>query len=200
MEYMRHFRNLLGGVWVNVKFYETLPSMADFDTNKRMRFCQAIRKGREAPILLTSEQIECPGAMRSFGWADHLDTEIVEKMTEKFGTSRETISALLDQTPRLHGKIQGVVVGGYEKPDILISYAQPAMIMRLLRLFQKTTGKNTKIDLSSIISVCGNVAVRSFLTGDICFSFGCDDAREYGAISRDRLVVGVPYSLVQKMI
>ena len=200
MEYVRHFKNLMGGVWVNVKFYKTLPSMTDFDSNEKIRFCQAIRRGRESPVLITSEQINCPGAMRSFGWANHLDTEIIEKMTNKFEISRETISALLDQTPRLQGKIQGVVVGGYEKPDVLISYAQPAMIMRLLRLFQKVTGKNLKVDLSSIFSVCGNVAVKCFLNNNICLSFGCDDAREYGAFSRDRLVVGVPYDVIQKMM
>lgn len=200
MEYVRHFKNLLGGVWVSVKFYETLPSTADFDNNVRMRFCQAIRRGRESPVLLTSEQVDCPGALRSFGWASHPDTEIIEKMTEKSGFSRERVSVMLDQTPSINGTIRGVVVGGYEIPDLLISYAQPAVLMRLLRLIQKKTGKNIKADLSSILSVCGNVAVKCFLTGNMCFSFGCDDAREHGAISRDRLVVGVPYRLIKKIL
>jgi uncharacterized protein (DUF169 family) len=200
MEYARRFKNLMGGVWVNVKFYQTLPFMADFDTNESMRFCQAIRKGREYPVLLTSEQVQCPGAMRSFGWANHSDNELIENMIEKSGLSKENIIALLDQTPRLQSQIQGVVVGGYDPPDLLISYCQPAMIMRLLRLFQKLTGKNLNVDHSSILSVCGNVAVKCYVTGNICLSFGCDDARKHGAISRDRLVVGVPYRLVQKIV
>jgi len=190
----------MGGVWLGVKFYKTLPFEDDFDRYEKMRFCQAIRKGREYPVLLTSEQINCPGAIRSFGWANHSDSELIENMIDKVGISKEKIKAMLDQTPRLRSQIQGVVIGGYEKPDLLISYCQPATIMRLLRLFQKLTGKNVNVELSSIISVCGNVAVKCFLNGDICLSFGCDDAREYGAISRDRLIVGVPYSLIQKMV
>ena len=200
MEYARRFKNLLGGVWVSVKFYKSLPFISDFNTDETMRFCQAIRKGRNTPILLTSEQINCPGAMRSFGWVSHGDSELIEKMIDKLETPRETISALLDQTPQLNNQIQGVVVGGYETPDLLISYCQPAMVMRLLRFTQTLTGKNVNVDLSSIISVCGNVAVKCFLTGNISLSFGCDDARTYGTISRDRLIVGVPYSLVQKIV
>jgi uncharacterized protein (DUF169 family) len=199
MEYTRRFKNLMGGIWLGVTFYDTLPLTTDFDTNESMRFCQAIRKGREYPVLLTSEQVHCPGAMRSFGWASKGDSELVEKMRDKLGFSKERVTAILDQTPRLQDKIQGVVVGDYEKPDLLISYCQPATVMRLLRLFQKLTGENMNVDLSSILSVCGNVAVKCFFTGNICLSFGCDDAREYGAISRDRLVVGVPYSLVQQL-
>jgi uncharacterized protein (DUF169 family) len=183
-----------------VKFYTNLPFMGEYSTDETMRFCQAIRKGRHTPILLTSEQVNCPGAMRSFGWASHGDRELIDKMTDKFGTSRETISSLLDQTPRLTNKIEGVVVGGYETPDLLISYCQPATVMRLLRLIQKLTEKKVDVDLLSIISVCGNVAVKCFLTGNISLSFGCDDARTYGTIPRDRLIVGVPYTLVQKMV
>lgn len=200
MENVRRFKNILGGVWMSVKFYKSLPFMEDFSTDEKMRFCQAIRKGREYPVLLTSEQIHCPGAMRSFGWTDHGDSELLEKMADKLGFSKEKTKALMDQTPRLQSRIQGVVVGGYEKPDLLISYCQPALIMNLLRLFQKLTGKNVNVDHSSILSVCGNVAVKCYVTGNICLSFGCDDAREHGAISRDRLIVGVPYSLVQKIV
>ena len=190
----------MGGVWLGVRFYETLPLMADFDTDDSMRFCQAIRKGREYPVLLTSEQVNCPGALRSFGWAGQSDSELIENMRDKLGISKEKIKAILDRTPRLQDQIQGVVVGGYEKPDLLISYCQPATIMRLLSLFQKLTGKNVTVDLSGILSVCGNVAVKCFLTKNISLSFGCNDAREHGAISRDRLIVGVPYSLIQSMV
>lgn len=174
--------------------------MEDFSTNEKMRFCQAIRKGREYPVLLTPEQIHCPGAMRSFGWTGPGDSELIEKMADKLGFSKEKTKALMDQTPRLQSRIQGVVVGCYEKPDLLISYCQPVLIMNLLRLFQKLTGKNANVDHSSILSVCGNVAVKCYVTGNICLSFGCDDAREHGAISRDRLIVGVPYSLVQQIV
>jgi uncharacterized protein (DUF169 family) len=50
------------------------------------------------------------------------------------------------------------------------------------------------------MAVCGSVAVRAHLTGQMCMSFGCPDSRKFGAISRDRLVVGMPMELAGKLV
>jgi uncharacterized protein (DUF169 family) len=34
----------------------------------------------------------------------------------------------------------------------------------------------------------------------MCLSFGCPDSRKYGAISRDRLVVGMPAEFAGKLL
>ena len=50
------------------------------------------------------------------------------------------------------------------------------------------------------MAVCGNVAVKAYLTRHICLSFGCPDSREYGRISRDRLAVGIPFQLLETVL
>jgi len=200
MERVKRFEDLVGGTWVTVKFHRTVPSERELISDEEMRFCEAVRRGRESPVILTPPQMTCPGALRSFGWGRNRDAEMAGKISEKLGISRETASAMLKETPRVERGIGAVTVGDCERPDLVISYAQPLAAMRLMRQFQKISGENLPADLSSIVSVCGHVAVKCFLTGRICLSLGCNDAREYGAISRDRLVIGVPYDLIQRLI
>jgi len=193
MEPVNHFSETFGGVWISVSFFETIPPTLHYTTEKTVRFCQAVREGRKHPLLLTADVLECPGARRGFGWDPPHGDGLLEKMSERIALSRDGVSALLDQTPRLKKPIEAILIGSDETPDILISYAQPVLIMKLLRHFQKLTGENLKTDLSSIHSVCAHVAVKTYLSGNICLSFGCDDAREHGSIPRDRLVIGIPY-------
>jgi uncharacterized protein (DUF169 family) len=54
--------------------------------------------------------------------------------------------------------------------------------------------------LSGYASVCGSVAVSTYLSGRISLSFGCADARKHGNIARDKLIAGIPYALAKKMI
>lgn len=72
--------------------------------------------------------------------------------------------------------------------------------MDLLKVFQEHKGENLTVSLSSIMGVCGNVAVKTYLEGKICVSFGCDDSREYGQISRDRLALGIPCSELRVLV
>jgi uncharacterized protein (DUF169 family) len=45
------------------------------------------------------------------------------------------------------------------------------------------------------MSVCGNVAVKSYIDQKISISFGCPDSREYGGIERGELVIGLPHNI-----
>jgi len=71
--------------------------------------------------------------------------------------------------------------------------------MKLLRRWQAVLGKTLLAEVSSAMAVCGSVVVRAYLTGQVCLSFGCPDSRTYGAIGRDRLVVGLPLSLIEEI-
>ena len=61
-------------------------------------------------------------------------------------------------------------------------------------------GKTLIASVSSVMAACGSVAVRAYLTSQMCFSFGCPDSRENGAIGRDRLIMGLPMSLVEELV
>ena len=46
-----------------------------------------------------------------------------------------------------------------------------------------------------MVSICGGIAVRTYLENEISFSFGCDDSRKYADIRRENLAVGIPNRL-----
>jgi uncharacterized protein (DUF169 family) len=57
------------------------------------------------------------------------------------------------------------------------------------------TGRNLNTEISGIMSVCGNVAVKSYIDQKISISFGCSDSREYGGIERGQLIIGLPHNI-----
>ncbi len=197
MNEVRLLEEKFGGWWCGVKFGNdagVLSRRAD----RPMRFCEGIAASRTGPIMLTPQLLNCPGGSRSLGWNTEEET-IAQAMAEKAGIPRAVARKVLRSTPRLEDAPSEVIVGTYEAPDIVISYAQPEAAMKLLREWQRSHGRPLAVEASGFMSVCGTVAVKAYVTGNICISFGCPDAREHGSIGRDRLVVGLPMREVSKL-
>ena len=190
----RQFEDKFDGVWTKVKFYKKTPDNPDYKTMKRVRFCEAIVKARLFPVILKGSDISSAGAKYTFGWDHHAGKEIINACCVKRHISFNTAESILLATPQLKIPPAAIGLNTDGKPDLLISYLQPKQFMNLLKVFQQSKGENLTVSLSSIMGVCGNVAVKTYLEGRISISFGCDDSREYGHISRDRLAVGIPYS------
>jgi len=190
----RQFEDKFGGVWTKVKFYKEMPDSFDYRIMEGVRFCEAIVKARLSPVILKSSDISCAGAKYAFGWDHRVGKEIINACCEKRGISFDTAKSILLATPQLEIPPAAIGLNTDGRPDLLISYPQPEQFMNLLKVFQQCKGENLTVSLSSIMGVCGNVAVKTYLEGRISISFGCDDSREYGHISRDRLAVGIPYS------
>jgi uncharacterized protein (DUF169 family) len=72
--------------------------------------------------------------------------------------------------------------------------------MRFLNVYQRVFGEKLKVELSGFAAVCGNVAVKAYVDKKVSLSFGCEDSRQYGGISRDRLIVGIPYVQSHKLL
>ncbi len=199
MKKLRLLEEKVGGWWTGIKFhYDGAPEVER--KREPMRFCEAVAESRRNPIILTPELVSCPGALRSLGWADRDDEAMASAMAEKAGITPETARGLIFGIPSLRAKPTAVTVGTYEDPDVAISCAQPEAAMNLLRRWQAVSGKTLLTEVSSVMAVCGSVAVRAYLTEQVCLSFGCPDSRKYGAIGRDRLFVGLPASLLEKLV
>jgi uncharacterized protein (DUF169 family) len=121
-------------------------------------------------------------------------------MAGKSEFAPEVARGLVCGTPSLRAAPLAVTIGKCEEPDVALCYAQPEMAMALVRRWQAITGKTLLAEVSGVMAVCGSVAVRAHLTGQMCMSFGCPDSRKFGAISRDRLVVGMPMELAGKLV
>jgi uncharacterized protein (DUF169 family) len=177
--------------WVAVKF-KRHPAANDIEP---LRFCEAVRKAKKNYISLSLRRICCDGAGRCFGWLKNKDMKLAQGLSEKTGIEQDKAYELIRSVPVLNQKISGISLGSYIEGDIYISYASPESTMKLIRCWQKMTGCNLKLEISGIMSVCGNVAVKSFTKQKICISFGCPESREYGGIEKGELVIGVPHSI-----
>jgi uncharacterized protein (DUF169 family) len=200
MEDVKKFEKKLGGAWVRVKFFKQMPSTENMQLLKDVRFCEALVRVKTTSVMVTPSSISCPGANFAFNWNEQSNQKIIDECKNKINVSEDFLKSLIGNIPKLDTYFPAIGLNTDDNPDVLISNLQPVQVMRLIKLYQNQTGENIYIDQLSLMSVCGNIAVRCFLTQQISISFGCDDSRLYGNIERDRLVVGVPYALIKTFL
>ncbi len=188
----------IGGRWIGLTFHhDTVPNGRL--AKRPMHFCEAVSEAKKARLVLTPELVDCPGALRSFGWSTCDDKTIAQTMAEKTDFTADIALTVIQNTPCLNREIVAVTVGSDDSPDVVLSYAQPEAAMKLIRRWQERNGTVLRINASTVMAVCGSVAVRAYLTGQICLSCGCPTSREYGVIGRDQLVIGMPFSLIEML-
>ena len=186
--------------WVGVKFYRGKLPCSEVVALPNGRFCEAITEAHIRPALVTRDNLHCPGACHVFGWDDTVQAEMVDRLHQDEGFSLPVAQKLVQDLPTIHGSLTGVGLNVAEIPDVLVSYLQPGQVMSLLRDYQVTFGKDLSVELSSIVSVCGHVALQSFHDQQIAMSFGCAYSRHYGAITRDRVAIGLPFKLARGIL
>ena len=194
------FKGEFNGFWVGVKFYREIPADLQGKSFPLMRFCQAVTKSKSEPIFITPDVLDCPGARLSLGWGDeNLEEQVISDMAEKRHIAKQHARDMLKEAPCLNGEVKMVGFQTSSQPDVLVSYALPSTVMKLLFSLQNLGGETYHPQISRIATVCGGVAVKAYLTGQVCLSFGCPDAREIGEIPNYHLVVGLPFSLAKKL-
>jgi len=198
MEELKLLEERIGGRWTGITFNRDDPVNEEL-AKRKMRLCEAIKESYTRPIVLTQDLISCSGALRSLGWRTDLDENLAHNIAEASGTALEVARKLVANTPYLE-RGTSVTIGNNSAPDIAISYAQPEAAMRLLRLWQQVKGADLDMAASSVMAVCGSVVAKAHKTNRICLSFGCPDSRKYGAISRDRLVIGLPIGIIRDFL
>lgn len=198
MNEIRAFERRMGGRWTGISFHRQIP-VDTRKTDQPMPFCKAVAASSTGALTLTREDMNCPGAQRSFGWQNEVDATFVDGIVRQTGFSQPVAEKLIRETPKINNEdIVGVTVGDYETPDILISYLQPAHAMRFLLLWQQVYQSTLDVSISSVMAVCGSVAAGAYSTQKVCCSFGCPESRRQGGIGRDRLAIGIPTGLLKR--
>ena len=98
-----------------------------------MRFCEALNKATTCSLILTKEFVDCPGALRSLGWTKYDDETMAQTMPEETGIPHDIALKTTKNTLCLYGGTVAVGIGSNDSPDIVLSYAQPVVAMRLIR-------------------------------------------------------------------
>ena len=197
MDLILSLEDRFGGRWCGVAFGEN-ENGKGVPTPLSVPFCVAVGRPDMWPIVLEGQLTDCPGGNRCLGWYKD-DEALAEIMAAKCGVSVGIASRIIAQTPKFDGTIERVTVGTRKFSDVLISYTQPETIMQLLRAWQALCGIQVAIETSGFLSVCGTVAVKAHLSGNICVSFGCPVARERAKIGRDRMVIGIPVKAAERL-
>jgi len=181
--------------WVAIKFEKEIP-VNDIEP---VRFCEAVYKAQKKTVSLSLSNVCCQGAKRCLGWLKNNDVKLAQMLSEKTGIHQKVARELVRKVPVLNDKFSGISLGKDIDGDVYISYASPESAMKLVRSWQKMTGQNLDTEVSGIMSVCGNVAVKSYIDQKISISFGCPDSREYGSIEKGRLVIGLPHKVALRI-
>jgi len=181
--------------WIKVKFYKEKPNLKDVRTLKDVRFCEAAKKAVLGPIILDRESISCPGAIYAFGWDHNMKNELLKKCQGKSQAEKQRLESMLNDIDCFKNSFKYVGLNTEGEPDIILSYLLPQEIMGLITIYNNYTGKKLDISLCSMMSICGGIAARTYLTQEINLSFGCNDSRKYADIGRGRLAIGIPNKL-----
>jgi len=199
MDPIELFQDHFGLKGVGIKFYNDEIDTSKFKVLRDVKFCQAVRLARDQSVLLDKDSITCKGARYALGFEKEIKEEILNAIKFKRGISREIAERLVNSIPRITNSPYKYIVLNVSDPDILIFYMTPKRFMEFLKVYQRT-GNSLDLKLSSITAMCGDVAVQTILTKKICISFGCDDSREYGDVSDEELIVGIPKEKIEQLM
>jgi len=201
METIQKIQSAVGGRWHGVSFINGKGDFPkDVEFKQTDRFCEAIDLAVVHKMIIKPEEFTCPGARYAFGGMIDIKKTMIDKLVNQKVYSLDYALRLLEKTPHLQKMPDWLGFNCLDEPDILISQLQPEQAMRLVQLYHIKLRKPFRTEISSIISACGNVAVRAYEYQDMALSFGCDDSRTFGRLSRDRLYVGLAYPIAKDLI
>ena len=199
MDAIELFQDHFGIKGVGVKFYKDEIDTSNFQILRESRFCQSVRIAREQRVFLDKNSIVCKGARYALGFEEEAKEEIINAIKLKRGLAKEIAEQLVENIPRIMDSPYKYIGLNFDDPDILIFYMTPKRFMEFLKIYQRT-GHSLEVKLSSLVAMCGDVAVQTYLTKKICISFGCDDSREYGEVDDQELVVGISKEEIEQLI
>jgi len=200
MDTLRKLEDVVGGVWHGVSFYDRMPECPEGTYKaKGVRFCEAVVVARVHKVLMDPRDLTCPGAMFAFGCGETGLEEMTQKLLEK-GYSKDYLERIMEETPRFEEPPAAIGLDMENTPDIVMAALLPDQAMRLTQIYERTQDRPLSPVLSSVMSICANIAVRALKTEKLALSFGCEDARAFGGIPRERLVAGMPYAMARSLV
>ena len=190
------FSERFGGNWIKVKFYKETPNLKQGKKLKDIRFCEATKEAIIHPVFFDKESISCLGAEYAFGWNSDYRNRLLDACQDKRQIGKDILlKSLFSHIPRFKKPFQYIGLNAEGEPDLIMAYMLPEQVMNIIKTYNDNFGENLDVSLNCMMSICGGIAVKTYLMGKISISFGCDDARKYSNMSRGRLVVGIPKKL-----
>jgi uncharacterized protein (DUF169 family) len=173
--------------WIGIKFSE---EEKESTTDEQLSFCDALSMSIvNSPLVLTSKNFNSQNMHYLLGWGDKLNLNDMGFSIENI--DKNILDQIISDIKPLKKKIKSIIVNGYEA-DVFAGFIQPEAVTPIFKEWYYKTGKLPLYRLSPISLDCISCIVECFNENYPVFSFGCEESRKHGNISRDRLLIAIP--------
>ena len=173
--------------WIGIKFSE---EEKESTTDEQLSFCDALSMSIvNSPLVLTSKNFNSKNMLFLLGWEDKLNLNEIEFSIKN--TDKNISEKIISNIKPLKKNIKSIIINGYEA-DVFAGFIQPEAVTPIFREWYFKTGKLPLYRLSPISLDCISCIVECFNENYPVFSFGCEESRKHGNISRGRLLIAIP--------
>lgn len=197
MDLIQNAKNILGDKCIGVSL-----NSADYQNyqlvTQPMRFCEAVFNSFNSPLAINKLLIDCPGARRCLKITAE-NNKLINEISMHGNLSKDFIISALKEIPVISKPLHNIVFANNGKPDLLIAYTTPDKVVGVLIKYAQKLQEKPLLAPYFIMSMCGNIFVRSIETGKITISFGCPESRKYAGINEDEIIIGIPGKVATKL-
>ncbi len=173
--------------WISIKFSE---EEKETTIDEQLSFCDALSMSIvNSPLILSSKNSNSDNMRYLLGWQDRLNLN--DTKFSKENVAKNISEKIISDIKPLKKRIKSIIINGYEA-DVFAGFIQPEAVTPIFREWYYKTGKLPLYRLSPISLDCISCVVECINENYPVFSFGCEESRKHGNISRDRLLIAIP--------
>lgn len=175
--------------------------------SRRMRFCQAVMEagwGRALAIL--PNEMACGPGPGSFGGLvkEKVSKGEVHRAFGLFESDDAAAKCLGSNTKMMPGSVSAVLVAPLSEcrmePDTVIARVNAEQAMWLCHSRSFHEGKHLTFDVQTEACLCSGMAVAPYLKNEVQLGFGCYGSRSNTDLSANEILVGIPGSLLERVV
>jgi uncharacterized protein (DUF169 family) len=179
------------------------------ETGCRIAFCQVLTLARERGLTMafSLEDSSCPLANAALGWDEKTSPSFMTSFLRVMNYARDDEAALkrVAGMARLEpGKYPLVVFSPLTRtrvePHLILVYANPAQVMRLVHAVTHWTGERVPADFGGIAGSCNEGVIRTFVLDNPRVALPGNGDRVFATTHDDELIFSFPASWADKVI
>ncbi len=183
---------------VGVSLVNEIPETQNYKEIKEISFCKAVKLARSEPLRVNRDSLSCPGARFVFGLEGAGPEPVIKELVKNRNIALSSAKKMFEAPIRFAKSFQWILLN-HNNADIYIFLFNPKEVMHFLTLYQRK-GELFTADFGSIMAMCGEIAVKTLVTENICLSFGCPDSRKNGGIHDSELIIGIPQNQIPLLV
>jgi len=198
MEDLKIFETHFKTRGIGVSFVNEIPKNENYKEIKDISFCEAVKLAHSEPLRVYKDNLSCPGARFVFGLKNAGPEPIIKELVKNRKIELNTAKKMFETSICFTKPFQWILLN-HNNADIYIFLFNPKKIMHFLTLYQMN-GELFPTKLGSITAMCGEIAVKTLVTGKVSLSFGCPDSRKNGGIQDSELIIGIPQNQIPLLV